>query len=81
MSTEKCLTFQAHLDSYITGDDNDDEDFSVANVNLQKASSSESSDSNAAEHCANAISPVPKSGRSCGHGRKQGRRKNYTKSL
>ena len=47
--------------SYISGDDNNDEDFLVDNVNLQKASSSEGSDSNAVENCANVIFPVPKS--------------------
>ena len=45
-------------------------------MNLQKASTSEISDSNVVEHFANVISPVPKSGRSCGHKRTQGRKKN-----
>ena len=59
-----------------SADDSKDEDFYDDNVNLQKASTSESSENNAVEHCANVISPIPKSGRSCRYGRTQGRRNN-----
>ena len=67
MSTRETLALLEQSETYISGDSSNDEDFCVDNVNLQKASSSESSDNNAVEHCANVISPVPKSICSCGH--------------
>ena len=58
LSTQEVLALLEQLDSYISGDDSNNEDFRVDNVNLQKASSFESSDSNIVEHCVNVISPV-----------------------
>ena len=74
LSTQEAFDLQEQFDSYIKGDDKNDEDFRVDNVNLRKTSS-ESSDSNAVEHCVNVIVSVPKSGRSCGHGQTKRRRK------
>ena len=68
LRTQEALTLLEQLDTYISDDDSNDEDFRVDNVNLQKALSSESSDSNA-----NVISPVPKPGRSYGHRQMQKR--------
>ena len=76
LSTQGALALLEQLDTYIRVDDSNVEDFHADDVNIQKASSSERIDSNPVEHCANVISLVPKSGRSCGHGRTQGRRKN-----
>ena len=76
LSTKEAFALPEQLDSYISNDDRNDEDFRVDDVNLQKESSSESSDSNAVEHCVNVISPVPKSEHSFGHRRTEGRRKN-----
>ena len=50
LSTQKTLAVLEQLDSYINGDDSNDEDFRVDNVNLRKASFSESNDNNAVEH-------------------------------
>ena len=58
LSTKEAFALPEQLDSYISNDDRNDEDFRVDDVNLQKESSSESSDSNAVEHCVNVISPV-----------------------
>ena len=77
MSTQEALALLEQLDTYISGDESNNDDFQIDNVNLQKASSSKNSDSNHMEHCANVVSPVPKSGRSCGHGRKQIQGKTY----
>ena len=76
LSTQEAFALLEQLHSYISGCDSSDEDFRVDNVNLQKASSPDSSDSNDIEHCINVISPVPESRRSCGHGQTQRRRKN-----
>lgn len=77
LSTQEALALLEQLDSDISGDDSNDEDFRLDNVNLQNSSSSESSDSDAVEHSTNVISPViPKSGRSRGRRRSQGRRNN-----
>ena len=56
LSVQEALALLEQLDSDISGDDSIDEDFHVDNVNLPNASYSESSDSNAVEHCANGIS-------------------------
>ena len=61
--------------------DSNDEDFRVDNLSLQKTTPSESSGNNSVERDANTISPVPKSGRSCGQGLTQGRREKHIKSL
>ena len=63
LNTDEVLALQEQWDSDIGDDDSNDEDFRVDNVNLQNASSSESSVSDALEYSANVIFPViPKSG-------------------
>ena len=57
---QMAIALLEQLDSYISDDDSNDEDFCVDNINLQKASSSKSSDSKAGDHCINVISPIRK---------------------
>ena len=66
------LALLEQLDSDISSNDRNDKDFPVDNVNLQNASSSKISDSDAVGHSANVIHlDIPKSGHSCGHGQTQ----------
>ena len=73
MSTQEAVALLQQLDSEISGDDSifvTFENFRVDNLNLQNASSSESSDSDAVEHCASNQDIC------CRHGRTQRRRIN-----
>ena len=82
LRSQENLVLLEKLDSNISGEDSIFvifEDFRVDNVNVQNASSTESSDSDAVEHFVNVISTViPKSRCSCGHGQPQGHRNNVS---